>query len=77
MLVGHVACMGEGRGVYSVLVGRSEGNRRLGRPTHTREDNTKTDLRMIGINEMNWIRLDQDRVQWRTFLSMVINLRVP
>jgi hypothetical protein len=30
--VGHVACMGEGRGVYRVLVGRPKGNRPLGRP---------------------------------------------
>jgi hypothetical protein len=30
--VGHVACMGEGRGVYRVLVGRPEGKRPLGRP---------------------------------------------
>jgi hypothetical protein len=28
---GHVACMGEGRGVYGVLVGRPEGKRPLGR----------------------------------------------
>jgi hypothetical protein len=30
--VGHVARMGEGRGVYRVLVGRPEGKRPLGRP---------------------------------------------
>jgi hypothetical protein len=29
---GHVARMGEGRGVYRVLVGRPEGKRPLGRP---------------------------------------------
>jgi hypothetical protein len=29
---GHVACMGEGRGVYRVLVGKPEGKRPLGRP---------------------------------------------
>jgi hypothetical protein len=32
--VGHVACMGEGRGVYRLLVGKPEGNRPLGRPRH-------------------------------------------
>ena len=31
-LAGHVACMGEERGVYRVLVGKPEGKRRLGRP---------------------------------------------
>jgi len=30
--VGHVAHMGEGRGVYMVLVGRPEGKRPLERP---------------------------------------------
>jgi hypothetical protein len=43
--VGHVACMGEGRGVYSVLVGRPKGKRSLGRPRHRLEDNIKIDLR--------------------------------
>ena len=33
-LVGHVACMGERRGVYRVLVGKPEGKRPLGRPRH-------------------------------------------
>jgi hypothetical protein len=36
---GHVARMGEGRGVYRVLIGRPEGKRSLGRPRHTWEDN--------------------------------------
>jgi hypothetical protein len=31
---GHVARMGEGRGVYRVLVGRPEGKRPLGIPSH-------------------------------------------
>jgi hypothetical protein len=41
---GHVACVGKGRGVYRVLVGRSEGKRPLGRPRHRWKDNTRTDL---------------------------------
>jgi hypothetical protein len=60
---GHVACMGEGRGVYKVLVGRPEGKRPLGRPRHRWKDNIKMDLREIGINGANWIQLAQDRVQ--------------
>jgi hypothetical protein len=59
--------MGEGRGVYRVLVGRPEDKRPLGRPTRRWEDNIKTDLREIGIGGANWIQLDQDRVQWRDF----------
>jgi hypothetical protein len=61
--VGHVACMGEGKGVYSVLVGKPKGKRPLGRPRHRWKCNIKMDLREIGINEVNWIRLAQDRVQ--------------
>jgi hypothetical protein len=59
---GHVARMGEGSSVYRVLVGRSEGKRQLGRPRRRWEDNIKTDLRDIGINESNWIQLAQDGV---------------
>jgi hypothetical protein len=35
---GHVACMGEERKVYRVLVGKPQGKRPLGRPRHRRED---------------------------------------
>jgi hypothetical protein len=45
---GHVARMGEGRGVYRVLVGRLEGKRPLGRHRHRWEDNIKRDLREYG-----------------------------
>jgi hypothetical protein len=69
---GHVARMGEGRGAYRVLVGRSEGKRPLRRPRRRWEDNIKMDLR-----EANWIQLAKDRVQWRAFVITVVNLRVP
>jgi hypothetical protein len=54
---------GEGRDVYRVLVGRPEGKRPLRRPRHRWEDNIKMDVRKIGIDGANWIRLVQDRVQ--------------
>jgi hypothetical protein len=47
---GHVARMGEGRGVYWILVGRPEGRRPLGRPRHRWEDNIKMDLQEIGLD---------------------------
>jgi hypothetical protein len=59
---GHVARMGEGRGVYRVLVGRPEGKRSLGRLRCRWEDNIKMDLREIGIDGANWIQLAQDTV---------------
>jgi hypothetical protein len=68
--------MGEGRGVYRVLVGKPEGKRPLGRPRRRWEDNIKMDLREVGIDWVNWIRLAQDRVQGRSFVNMVMNLRV-
>jgi hypothetical protein len=68
---------GGGGGVYRVLVGRPEGKRPLRRRRRRWEDNIKIDLREIGIGGANWIRLGEDRVQWRTFVSTVINLRVP
>jgi hypothetical protein len=69
--------MGERRGVYRVLVGRSEGKRPLERPRRMWEDNIKLDLGEIGINEANWIQLAQDRVQGGAFMNTVMNLRVP
>jgi hypothetical protein len=69
--------MGEGRGVYRVLVGRPEGNRPLGRHRRMWEVNIKVDLREIGIDGANWIQLAQGRVQWRNFVNTVMNLRVP
>jgi ribosomal protein L10 len=75
---GHVARMGEGSGeVFRVLIGRPEGKRPLERPRRRWEDNIKVDLREIGIDGANWIRLAQDRVQWRAFVNTVMNLLVP
>jgi hypothetical protein len=68
---------GEGRGVYRVLVGRPEGKRTLRRPRRRWEDNIKIDLREMRIDGANWIRLAQDRVQWRAFVSSIRNLQVP
>jgi hypothetical protein len=77
MWTGHVACMMEGRGVYWVLVGRPEGKRPLGRPWLRWEENINMKLREIGIDGANWIRLAQDRVQWRAFVSMVMKHGFP
>ena len=45
---GYVARTSESRGAYSVLVGKSEGKRRLGIPRHRREGNIKVDLQELG-----------------------------
>jgi hypothetical protein len=69
--------MGEGRSVYTVLVGKPGGKRPLGRPRRRWDDNIMLDLREIGIDGANWIWLAQDRVQWRAFVNTVTNIRVP
>jgi hypothetical protein len=66
-----------GGGAYRVFVGRPEGKRPLGRPRRRLEDNIKMDLGEIGIDGANWIRLAQNRVQWRAFVNTVMNPRVP
>jgi hypothetical protein len=71
---GYVARMEEGRGVYSVLVWKSEGKRPLGGPRRRWDDNIKMYLRETGIDGANWIRLAQDRIRWRAFVSKVMNL---
>ena len=74
---GHVARMGEERGVYRVLVGKPEGKRPLGRPRRRWVDNIKMDLQEFGCGYMDWIGLAQDRDRWQTLVSAVMNLRVP
>jgi len=74
--VGHVAVMGERRGVYRVLVGKHEGKRPLGRPRRKWEDNIKMDLQEVGCGGMEWIELAQDMDKWRALVSAVMNLRV-
>jgi len=58
---GHVARMGDERGVYRVLVGKQEGRTPLGRPRRRWVDNIRMDLQEVGCGYMDWIGLDQDR----------------
>jgi len=69
--------MVEERLVYSVLVGKPEGKRPLGRPRRRWEDNIRMDLQEVGCGYMKWIGLAQDRDRWRTLVSAVMNIRVP
>ena len=74
---GHVARMGEERGVYRVVLGKPEGRRPLGRPRRRWVDNIRMDLQEVGCGYMDWIGLAQDRDRWRTLVRAVMNLRVP
>jgi hypothetical protein len=68
--------MGEERKMYKVLVGKPEGKRPLGRPRYRWEDGIKVDLGDIGLRNVDWIQLSQDRAWWRAVVSAVMNLRV-
>ena len=74
---GHVACMGERRGLYRVLVGKPEGKRPLGRPRHRWEDNIKMDLHAVGCGRVDWIELAQGRDRLWALVNVVITLCVP
>ena len=55
---GHVAGMGERRGVYRILVGKPEGKSPLGKPRHRHENDIKMDHEVVGCGVM-------DRLLWR------------
>ena len=55
-----MASMGQGRGVYRVLVEKPEGKRPLGRPRRRWEDNIKMSLQEVGGGCGDWMQLAQD-----------------
>ena len=73
---GHVARMGEDRGVLRVLVEKPEGKRPLGRPRRRWEDNIKMDLQEVE-GSGDWMELTRDRDRWRVLVNTVMNFRVP
>ena len=70
---GHVARMGEDRGVHRVLVGK----RPLGRPRRRWEDNIKMGLQEVVGGRGDWMELPQDRDMWRVLVGTVRDFRVP
>ena len=69
--------MEEGRDAFQILTGKPTGKRSLRRPRRRWEDNTRMDLKEIGINTRNWVDSAQDRNYWRAIVSAALNLRVP
>jgi len=61
---GHVARMGEERGVYRVLMGKPEGRRPLGRPMRRWVD-IRVDLQEVGIwTGLSWPRIKTGGGRW-------------
>ena len=71
-----MARMGEGRGVYKVLVWKPDGKRTLGRPRRRWEENIKMDLQEVGRGCGDWMELAQDKDRWRALVSTIMNFRV-
>ena len=70
-----MACTGEARDSYVVLVGKPEGRRTLGRSRHQWEDNTKMDHEIGG--RVDWNDLAQYRDRWWCLVNTIINRRFP
>jgi hypothetical protein len=56
-----VACTGEERQVYKILVGKPKGKIALRRPRCRWEDGIRMDLRETGWGDVDWIQLAEDR----------------
>jgi hypothetical protein len=61
----------------SVVVGKLEGKKSLGRPRHRWENNIKMDHRETGWDSVDWISLAQDRDRLQAIVNIVMNLQVP
>jgi hypothetical protein len=72
---GHVARMGEGRNVYTVLVGKLEGRSLENQGVDGRMGSEWILGRLTG-GSVEWIHLAQDRDRWRAVVNAVTNLRV-
>ena len=61
----------------SLLVGKPEGKRPLGRLRGKWEDSIKMDLQEVGGGRGDWMELAQDKDKWRALVGMVRDFRVP
>ena len=74
---GHEARMGEGRGVYRVLVGKPEGKNHWGDPGVDGRLILIWIFRKWDVGGMDWIELAQNGDRWWALVNAVMNLRVP
>jgi hypothetical protein len=69
--------MGDSKGIYRVLVGKSVGKSPPGRLRRRWESNIKMDPKEVGFGGADWIDLTHDRDRWRALVNAVMNLRCP
>jgi hypothetical protein len=67
--------MAEMKDAHTISVGTPEDKRPFGKPKHRWKD-VKVSLKEIGCSGVDWIQLAHDTVQWRAFVSTVMNLQV-
>jgi hypothetical protein len=67
--------MEKNRNAYSVLVGKPEGKRPLGRPRRRWVDNIRMNLGGVGWGDVDWIGLAKDRNRLRAIVNSVLNLQ--
>jgi len=74
---GHVAPMGERRGIYRVLVGKLRERDHLEDPSLDGRIDNMMDLQQMRCEGMDWIEVAKDRDRWRALVKAIMNLRVP
>jgi hypothetical protein len=75
--VGHVVHMGQRRSALEILVRKPEGKRPFRIQRRRSEDNIKANVEDTRCEIMDKIQLARDRVQWRTLVNTVMDLRIP
>jgi hypothetical protein len=70
---GACSTNGEKRNAYTLLVGKPEGKKPLGRPRRRCVDNIRMDLLEMGWSDVDCIGLAQDRNRWRALMNSVMN----
>jgi hypothetical protein len=68
---------GKNRTLCRTFVGKSEGNRPLGKSWCRWDDNIKMDLREARLGVLDWIHVAQNRDRRRPFVNTVLNILVP